>query len=438
MQGSEDDWMAEAVTMHLVYTHSYLNIAASASSSGSGGLFRPWSDRLLETCCFKHTDDKWYSHDRFGDSDLFKHSFRFSPLHRRAWIVQELFLSPRTLHFTDLQLYWQCKSRVECGAANCELPHMWNGRPLTNTYAVDDAHPRNSGGSWLQLWYRLAEDYSRSLLTYAEDKIIAFDGVTQYFCRPRVDSVEGEEYLAGLWMSDLWTSLLWYPVYASDTAPMKVGKQDSVSWDSADLKPLLGLREPYMAPSWSWLSITGPVTWGIPVTWNLWFNYKDDDYVPCAQMIEKQSKSDGHRVYATLTLEAPSFRINIRKMRPFLPDMNEEPAPIQLLYDGPEYAAPDGEYLCIATIHRCEANYLQRGILVSEASAQESAPMQRNIELRPGAPHYMRRGVWASEPFPYGNGSGMVTINPEAQPSQLEHLARLYQESTSTRRVTLL
>ena len=86
IQDSETDWQAEVTSMHQVYTRSYLNLAASASSNGSGGLFRPWSDRLLEDCCFKHSDGKWYSHP--FDSNLFKYAFCTSPLHSRAWVVQ--------------------------------------------------------------------------------------------------------------------------------------------------------------------------------------------------------------------------------------------------------------------------------------------------------------------------------------------------------------
>jgi hypothetical protein len=35
-------------------------------------------------------------------------------LNQRAWVLQERALSPRTIHFTAGQTYWECGSVIRC------------------------------------------------------------------------------------------------------------------------------------------------------------------------------------------------------------------------------------------------------------------------------------------------------------------------------------
>lgn len=46
--------------------------------------------------------------------DLWARSVELSPLSRRAWVLQERLLSPRTLHYTNTQLFWECRESKAC------------------------------------------------------------------------------------------------------------------------------------------------------------------------------------------------------------------------------------------------------------------------------------------------------------------------------------
>ena len=345
---------------------------------------------------------------------------------------KELFLSPRTLHFTNLQLYWQCKTTVKCGSPRCNNPStaagqlFVEGRLLPNIYTEDNSS-KLYGSHGLQLWYRLAGDYSRSFLTRAEDKINAFDGVVQHFRQLRAESTGGEEYVAGLWMSNFWTDLLWYPIDGPSADYSRDFQGRGTFKDSSDKPSHLEWqrqREPYIAPSWSWFSITGPISWDFPTQWGLLSEYENFDWIPCSQIIEKECVFDRHRLYAGIFIEALSFTIKIRRGRLYLADLNEESSPISFLYDEPESRPLEGEYLCIASICVRGREYLQRGIFVSEATAEENANLQGKVRLQPGSPSFVRRGVWISASL--GDNSSR------------ELLAQLYQKHTTKRRILVI
>jgi hypothetical protein len=92
-----------------IYTYSFLNLAATASSDGTGGLFRvrdPLSAKLLKakaTWTGLQPGD-YYCLDYFD----WNREIDESPLIARAWVMQERLLAPRVLHFGRDQLYWEC------------------------------------------------------------------------------------------------------------------------------------------------------------------------------------------------------------------------------------------------------------------------------------------------------------------------------------------
>ena len=133
-----------------------------------------------------------------------------SPLAKRAWRPQERYFAHRKVFFSDKQLVWQCRESI----ASETFP---NG---TDHYDRDFYY-----GVWDE-WWRTAQAYSATEITYKTDRLVAFSGIAR-----RLSPVFGSEYYAGLWERDLPRQLLW--------ATFETG----------------GLREaPYVAPSWSWAS----------------------------------------------------------------------------------------------------------------------------------------------------------------------------------------
>jgi hypothetical protein len=45
---------------------------------------------------------------------VFERCVRHTELSKRAWILQEHLLSPRTLHFSKAQVFWECREANAC------------------------------------------------------------------------------------------------------------------------------------------------------------------------------------------------------------------------------------------------------------------------------------------------------------------------------------
>lgn len=98
-------------------------------------------------------------------------------------------------------------------------------------------------------WYGLIEDYSSRYLTKETDKLPALAGLALKFCE---DQNPGK-YLAGIWSSHLPSALLW------KIMPHHSRPRDQYTDGLAAFHP----RRPqqYRAPSWSWASIDGKVSY---------------------------------------------------------------------------------------------------------------------------------------------------------------------------------
>ena len=102
IQDSVEDWNIEASTMGEVYSRSYLNIAATASTDGQGGLFRTRDPLSITPCRIVPT---WEDFSReplvYFDTSQYRTDIEEAPMNQRAWVVQERLLAPRVVHFSD-------------------------------------------------------------------------------------------------------------------------------------------------------------------------------------------------------------------------------------------------------------------------------------------------------------------------------------------------
>jgi hypothetical protein len=104
-------------------------------------------------------------------------------------------------------------------------------------------------------WYKCVSDFSKRRLTQASDKLAAIAGLASKFCE-----IENVKYIAGLWDRDLFYGMTW----------RKYGPREwcEEPWlylaATADLNLSADLFVPpseYRAPSWSWASVNGSITW---------------------------------------------------------------------------------------------------------------------------------------------------------------------------------
>lgn len=238
--------------MGQVYKHTYFNISADHSINSHGGLF---SDRLaykFSPCPYTAPDNsELFFLPQF---DLTK-PLTESAIAERAWARQERFLSPRVLHFTTDQMFYECAGLFACETFPLGVPKVYDNstsRHYRSGQYLPDTSQENNPKAYT-LWGQMCEDYSRSKLTFTSDKLIAFAGIASEF----QNRFPNDSYLAGLWSGDIISGLLW-KVMAFDGRPIQPNGSHELH---ADPVITAAVTEKYRAPSWSWLGKDCAIFW---------------------------------------------------------------------------------------------------------------------------------------------------------------------------------
>lgn len=250
VQDDTDDWERESANMIKVFENAVITLAASAATDSRGRCCSRRQDESL------HISLKSSSHGlgstihvrKVPDGRTLRGSILETPLNKRAWVLQEILLTSRVVHFARDQMYWQCSSRLK---SEDELLNQTSTKDIgeilrSSSFSKDHLSVQSgifglvgkltSKIHWFSSdiardrWWTVVEDYSRRQITRSSDRLPALAGLTEFF---RVRT--GETPLAGLWEEDLLFGLLWHGQMCVN------GK---------------GLAN---VPSWSWASLNGPV-----------------------------------------------------------------------------------------------------------------------------------------------------------------------------------
>ena len=291
MQDSKNDWERHAAIMWKVYSHSHLNISASASLDPSQGLFRPRhpasiADTIVEVPATHDFVDK--GRYTFYDDQTFREDVDKAPVNTRAWVFQERLLSPRVVHFCEGQLYWECQSLQASERFPAGFPERVRRSKQRAVYKA--ACGRNvDEKEFLYAWGKLVDMYTSCDLTYGSDKLPAISASAKNL--QQTTAWQGE-YLAGLWEHRLIDQLLW----------------------SAHGRALR--TKEYRAPSWSWASMDGPVR----ADFNCYaahaeFPFNTDYSRHLAKVIDAWTESEGDRFmsvsHGRLHLRAPVWCVSL-------------------------------------------------------------------------------------------------------------------------------
>lgn len=251
IQDDDDDWAREAAKMSMVYANTYLNISATSAQNSEQGCYRSRDPKKVAGFPAPRVypnswKDSWRDADpdgrlwfKFVHSGIWKENVDEAPLNQRGWVLQERLLSPRVLHFSADQVLWECRENYACETFPESIPLAFRSvGPLTDVY-LRDFVPRKPAASYgyygefmeTELWSKIVENYSKTDLTDPKDKLIALSGIAA-----EIGYLLESSYAAGLWKCHLPFSLLW-------TA--KPG-----GYRPAD----------YLAPSWSWASVQGSIS----------------------------------------------------------------------------------------------------------------------------------------------------------------------------------
>jgi hypothetical protein len=260
IQNSPDDWDREAATMASVYGNAAITICAEAAANSQCGIFKSANNRRgieVRLPAKSPQNSSKYdvylrTHPRRNDGDFH--------IGYRAWVLQECLLSPRVIIYAADQVYWSCRAGENSERGQSHLPELhgivrlgsYKKSSLFPTTGADNGDVKLTGSltptriekmpfkpkdysdyasqHWdlLRCWYSIVEYYGPCDITKAEDRLPAIAGVAK-----RISAMTGFSYLAGLWLEDIVQGLCW----RYDTGLLQTSSQ-------------------YVAPTWSWVSLT--------------------------------------------------------------------------------------------------------------------------------------------------------------------------------------
>ena len=300
LQDDPADWEAEAKLMGDVYLNAYLTISALSSEDDSSGCFadmdtdprltltyvssdaratgRPCipraSPRILSIPAENEHDLRAYRSGRlpFHVAEMTQierksrlyFTFEWMPsslksdpmiylmgtfggnfdpiadshLSSRGWVLQERILSPRIIHYSNGEMFWECQTGIQA-----EDGALF-GRPILGvkqmlTMQREDAH---------DAWRQLVGEYTTRNLTYEKDKLPAISGLAQAFA-----SIMKDTYVAGLWKSQIIQDMCWAVDTFEPTHRCDDPEHDTMLPPA--VKNFYSYPKSYRAPSWSWASI---------------------------------------------------------------------------------------------------------------------------------------------------------------------------------------
>jgi hypothetical protein len=276
IQDSPSDWAAQSVLMASIYGQGHINISAAAASNSHEGIFQ--SRTIPQQSCRIPYQSKYMTTKgeifmrapltSYLPGNEFNHIFNSSenvytdPLFTRAWVLQERMLSPRNIHFGAGELLWECQTLTAYESRTKSTPEGPDA-DLKRMLAPKESNRETSSGWFTRnihaRWLEVVGAYSRLDLSYETDKFPAISGLAHEFQRQT-----GDEYLAGLWKSDLHRSLLWRPAGVDNLSiPSNLLRRQPKQW---------------RAPSWSWASWDGYINGSLAI-WHQRVKYKHDIFI---------------------------------------------------------------------------------------------------------------------------------------------------------------
>jgi hypothetical protein len=251
VQDDDHDWHREASNMASIYSNGYFTIAATRSHDSRGGCFNTpsaWRKEYklspqetvlgsLHAVCVRPA----ISHIGFDASTSRQQTW---PLLTRGWVFQERLLSKRVIHFCEDEIVFECMQSTQCfcghlsGQTGPSGSSKETAKSLVGnwkrTFAYDFAQ-------WLK-WSWIVSQYSALDLTFDTDLLPAIGALAE-----RLRPHKSLRYAAGLWHNDDGESnrecwdLCWYV----DQLPGSAGRSR---------------RAVNNAPTWSWASVVGAVS----------------------------------------------------------------------------------------------------------------------------------------------------------------------------------
>ncbi|KAF2436026.1 HET-domain-containing protein [Tothia fuscella] len=228
IQDDAADWEKESAKMADIFRNAYAIVAAAAGHDSSGGC----GVKIKPTVCIRIPSAVDPHHRKVFIRRRMNQQLKHSPLNARAWVLQELVLARRILHFMNDQIFWQCHELVESenGIRTSYPPVDARNRSLAMAVSPEYVFATAHGCGEPNLWWRWVVNFSRRSLSRRSDRLPAMAGLTKLY-----EKDSSDRPVIGLWKKDLLVHLTW-----TTTALWR------------EIKPY---RHPGAIPSWTWASL---------------------------------------------------------------------------------------------------------------------------------------------------------------------------------------
>ncbi|KAI0191066.1 HET-domain-containing protein [Astrocystis sublimbata] len=162
------------------------------------------------------------------------------PWSQRAWTLQESIVSRRRLQFGLRDTTWTCCNATVHYVDNDRLDSTWfeENKSVISSKSHDQAVQivnqviscYNTLEEIWDIWTTILQEYSRRRIKYQDDRLPAIASIAKGFAQALKD-----DYVCGLWRSDLYRGLLWH---------------EDIFHDVQDMSEIPSNFQ----PSWSWVS----------------------------------------------------------------------------------------------------------------------------------------------------------------------------------------
>jgi hypothetical protein len=238
IQDNADDWQSEAKRMGAIYANSYFTIAATAAKDSGEAFLSPRTLSRVSvpfrrsatsesegTVYFRQLSDSLRDHQEYVLD---------SPLQKRAWVLQEMLLSRRIVHFSSKQIYWECRGTFGSeDDTTSDVDYTEHARKFLNVLSALQVGVslEHHAMIFFPMWAEILSRYSTLSISRPSDKLPALSGLASL-----VERIIGCRYLYGIWNFNLPYGLFWQPVS----------------------RPIHRADE-WRAPSWSWAAWEGEI-----------------------------------------------------------------------------------------------------------------------------------------------------------------------------------
>ncbi|KAH4182387.1 hypothetical protein HBI81_237350 [Parastagonospora nodorum] len=234
--GSREDWEHHVNIMRKVYATSDVCIATGATDEATKSCFR---NRDITSIAPVPLLFDGADHLLIDTTEALR-GYQNSTLSLHAWALQERLLSRRVLIIGTHQVFWECAETAHLNVSELFPQGLKTAHFSPKLFSLPEVVPQSPVDAFnaQNTWHMLIQNYSACNLTRIhEDKLVAFAGIAEH-----MQVFYGNSpYIAGLFLAELPTSLLW-----------------SLSHCSSPRRPVPPLGF-FRAPTWSWAAHDSPV-----------------------------------------------------------------------------------------------------------------------------------------------------------------------------------